>query len=66
MGHMMGGFAGAGLMLLFWLIGLGVMFLVVYGAAYLGAKRALRETGERGMPQQPMAPPQSPPPDQQQ
>lgn len=43
MGQMMGGFGAGALTLLWWLIGLGVLFFVIYEAVYLAVKRALRE-----------------------
>jgi len=46
MGQMMGGLGGGVLMLLWWLIGLGVLFVVVYEAVYLAMSRALREASD--------------------
>lgn len=59
MGQMMG--FGAGIwMLLWWLIGLGVLFFVIYEAVYLAMGRALREN--RMAPSQQQPPPEQPPP----
>ncbi len=51
MGHMLGS-VGAGIwMLLWWLIGLGVLFFVIYEATYMAVSRALREYGVSGAEQ---------------
>ena len=46
MEHMMDGFGGGVVMLLWWLIGLGALFFVVYEAVYLAMSRALREASD--------------------
>jgi len=58
---MMGSLAGGGLMLLWWLISLGILFFVIYEAVYLAISRALREHG-RPVPQRPQDVPQQPHP----
>lgn len=61
MGHMMGGFGTGALMLLWWLIGLGVLFFVIYEAVYFAVRRALSEAGPFTPPRQQASTPQSRP-----
>ena len=64
MGHMMGGFGTGALMLLWWLIGLGILFFVIYEAVYFAVRRALSEVGSLPPPLQQAPAAQSQPPEQ--
>ncbi|MGC9318451.1 MAG: hypothetical protein ACP5KN_10535 [Armatimonadota bacterium] len=65
-GHMMGGIGTGLLMLLWWLIGLGVLFFVIYEAVYLAVRRALTEAGTPAPAQQQRSAAQPQPPSESQ